>query len=105
LGAWLTCPSCGWNIARDYAEALNIAHLGATFIIHYLTTGRLYHASIADKAVKPLSYMGSGSALRLPPMVPRNHLLYAGKIYMNGWRNAVKLHSSYATEIMLRLCG
>jgi putative transposase len=104
-GAWLTCPSCGWNGARDYAAALNIARLGATFITHYLSTGRLYHASIADKAVKPLSYMGSGSALRLPPMVPRNHLLYAGKIYMNGWRNAVKLHSSYVTETMLRLCG
>ncbi len=104
-GAWLTCPSCGWNGARDYAAALNIARLGATFITHYLTTGRFYHASIADKAVKPLSYMGSGSALRLPPMVPRNHLLYAGKIYVNGWRNAVKLHSSYVTETMLRLCG
>jgi hypothetical protein len=57
------------------------------------------------KAVKPLSYMGSGSALRLPSMVPRSHLLHAGKIYVNGWRNAVKLHSSYVTETMLRLCG
>ncbi len=104
-GAWLTCPSCGWNGARDYAAALNIARLGAAFITHYLTTGCFYHASIADKAVKPLSYMGSGSALRLPPMVPRNHLLYAGKIYVNGWRKAVKLHSSYATDSMLRLCG
>ena len=104
-GAWLICRSCGWNGARDYAASLNIARLGATFITHYLTTSRYSHASIADKAVKPLSYMGSGSALRLPPMVPRNHLLAAGKIYVNGWRKAVKLHSSYVTETMLRLCG
>jgi len=104
-GAWLICHSCGWNGARDYAASLNIARLGATFITHYLTTSRYSHASIADKAVKPLSYMGSGSALRLPPMVPRNHLLSAGKIYVNGWRKAVELHSSYVTETMLRLCG
>jgi len=104
-GAWLCCGSCGWNGSRDYAASLNIARLGATFITHYLETSRYDHASIADKAVKPLSYMGSGSALRLPSMVPRSHLLHAGKIYVNGWRNAVKLHSSYVTETMLRLCG
>ncbi len=104
-GAWLCCGSCGWNGSRDYAASLNIARLGATFITRYLETSRYYHASIADKAVKPLSYMGSGSALRLPSMVPRSHLLHAGKIYVNGWRNAVKLHSSYVTETMLRLCG
>ncbi len=104
-GAWLCCASCGWNGSRDYAASLNIARLGVTFITHYLTTNRSYHASIADTAVKPLSYIGSGSALRLPPMVPRSHLLHAGKIYLNGWRNAVKLHSSYVTETMLRLCG
>ncbi len=104
-GAWLTCRSCGWNGARDYAASLNIARLGATFIVHYLTTGRYYHASIADKAVKPLSYMGSGSALRLPPMVPRNHLLYAGRMFINGWKRSGALCSSYSSEAMFRLCG
>ena len=37
-GAWLWCDYCGWNGARDYAAALNIARLGAHFIIHYLHT-------------------------------------------------------------------
>lgn len=104
-GAWLACYVCGWSGSRDYAASLNIARLGATFITHYLATTRYYHASIADKAVKPLSYMGSGSALRLPPMVPRSHLLYAGRIYVNGWKHAVTLRSSYPTDTMLRLCG
>ena len=59
-GAWLWCDHCGWNGARDYAAALNIARLGAHFITHYLQTDWFSHASIADTAVKPLSYMGSG---------------------------------------------
>jgi len=104
-GAWLVCSVCGWSWSRDYATSLNISRLGPTFITHSLATTRYYHASIADKAVKPLSYMGSGSALRLPPMVPRSHLLSAGRIYVNGWKQAVTLRSSYPTETMLRLCG
>jgi len=104
-GAWLRCSHCGWNGARDYAAALNIARLGAHFSTRYLQTGRFSHASIADQAVKPLSYMGSGSVLRLPPMVLRSHLLHAGKVYCNGWKRSVTLHSSYPTETMLRLCG
>jgi putative transposase len=106
-GAWLWCTNraCGWNGSRDYAASLNIARLGATFISHYLATGRFSHASIADAAVKAVSYMGTVAVLRLPPPVPRGRVLYAGRIYMNGWRNAVKLRSSYVTETMLRLCG
>jgi len=106
-GAWLWCmnPGCGWNGSRDYAASINIARLGATFISHYLSTGRFSHPSIAEKAVKAVSYMGTVAVLRLPPPVPRDRLLYAGRIYCNGWRNAVKLRSSYATATMLRLCG
>lgn len=31
-GAWLRCFACGWNGARDYAAAINIALLGVTFL-------------------------------------------------------------------------
>src|SRR5216683_3299609 len=51
------------------------------------------------------SYMGTVAVLRLPPPIPRDRLLYAGRIYVNGWRNSVKLRSSYSTETLLRLCG
>lgn len=104
-GAWLWCTHCGWNGARDYAAALNIARLGAHFITHYLQTGRFAHASIADTAVKPLSYMGSGAVLRLPPPIPRGRLLYAGRRFINGWKRSVPLCSSYPSETMFRLCG
>ena len=105
-GAWLACsnPECQWNGSRDYAASLNIARLGATFIRHAQTTGRMYHPSIAEEAVKAVSYIGAVAVLRLPPPIPRNRLLYAGRIYCNGWRHAVKLRSSYPTDTMLRLC-
>ena len=106
-GAWLQCPNpeCRWNGSRDYAASLNIARLGVAFIRHAQTTGRRYHPSMADQAVKAVSYMGAVAVLRLPPPVPRARLLYAGRIYMNGWRKSVKLRSSYSTETLLRLCG
>jgi putative transposase len=106
-GAWLACsnPDCGWNGSRDYAASLNIARLGATLIRHVQTTGRMYHPSIADASVKAVSYIGAVAVLRLPLPIPRDRLLYAGRIYINGWRNAIKLRSSYPTETMLRLCG
>ena len=89
----------------NYAAALNIARLGAHLITHYLQTGRFSHASIADTAVKPLSYMGSGAVLRLPPPIPRGRLLYAGRRFINGWKRSVALCSSYPSETMFRLCG
>lgn len=104
-GAWLWCADCGWNGSRDYAASLNIARLRVAFVTYYHTTGRFYHASITETAVKPASYMGAGARLRLPSPVPRNRLLCAGRIYVNGWRQSVKLCSSYASAIMLRLCG
>src|SRR6266700_4243701 len=106
-GAWLCCsnPACNWNGSRDYAASLNIARLGVAMITHYLATGRWYHASMAETAVKTVSSMGTVAVLRLPPPIPRDRLLYAGRIYVNGWRNSVKLRSSYSTETLLRLCG
>ncbi len=106
-GAWLCCsnPVCGWNGSRDYAASVNIARLGAALIRQAQTTGRVVHPSITDSSVQPVSYMGTWAALRLPPPAPRGRLVASGRIYCNGGRLSVKLRSSYATPIMLRLCG
>ena len=106
-GAWLCCsnPACLWNGSRDYAASLNIARLGAALIRHAQTTGKVVHPSILHTSVQPVSYIGTRAALRLPPLTPRGHLIASGRIYCNGWRLSVKLRSSYATPIMLRLCG
>ncbi len=106
-GAWLCCsnPQCLWNGSRDYAASVNIARLGVALIRHAHTTGRVKHAVIDSPSVQPVSYMGTRAALRLPPLSLRGHLMHSGRIYCNGWRLSVKLRSSYATSIMLRLCG
>jgi hypothetical protein len=106
-GAWLCCsnPACLWNGSRDYAASLNIARLGAALIRHALITGRVKHPGITDPSVQPVSYMGTRAALRLPPLSLRGHLMHSGQLYCNGWSLSVKLRSSYATPIMLRLCG
>jgi hypothetical protein len=106
-GAWLCCSNaqCLWNGSRDYAASLNIARLGAALIRHAQTTGRVMHPSVMHPSVQPVSYMGTRAALRLPPLAPRGHLIASGRIYCNGWRLFVRLRSSYATPLMLRLCG
>jgi putative transposase len=106
-GAWLCCsnPQCLWNGSRDYAASVNIARLGVALIRHAQKTSRVKHPSMTDPSVQPVSYMGTRAALRLPPLSLRGHLIASGRIYCNGWRLSVKLRSSYATPIMLRLCG
>jgi putative transposase len=106
-GAWLYCshPDCLWNGSRDYAASLNIARLGAVLVRHIHETGEVMHRAITDPSVQPVSYMGTWAALRLPPPAPRGRLIASGRIYCNGWRLSVKLRSSYASPIMLRLCG
>jgi transposase len=106
-GAWLCCSNqeCLWNGSRDYAASVNIARLGAALIRHAQRTSRVKHPVITDPSVQPVSYIGTRAALRLPPLSPRGHLTHSGRIYCNGWRLSVKLRSSYATPIMLRLCG
>ena len=106
-GAWLCCsnPACLWNGSRDYAASVNLARLGAALIRHAQTTGRVKHPVILDPSVQPVSYIGTRAALRLPPLSPRGHLMHSGRIYCNGWCLSVKLRSSYATPIMLRLGG
>ena len=106
-GAWLCCsnPSCLWNGSRDYAASLNIARLGAALICSAQTTDNVVHLSVLQSSVQPVSYIGTRAALRFPPPVPRGRLIHSGRVYCNGWCLSVRLRSSYATSIMLRLCG
>jgi putative transposase len=103
-GAWLRCFACGWNGARDYAAAINIALLGVAFLKQDHETGRHVHPTMTEKPLNSESYSGSGLALRLPP-TPSRGCPDGGKIYVNGWIKSVTLHSALPQETMLRLCG
>jgi putative transposase len=104
-GRWLRCTTCKYTADRDYAAAVNIARLAVTFVTQLQATGKAQAFSVADASVKPVPYMAAGAVLLLPPQVPRDRLLHAGKIYKNGWRKTATLRTSYAAETLLRLCG
>jgi putative transposase len=107
-GAWLRCCACGWNGARDYAAAINIALLGVASLVQYIEhTEQRNPPKRPTMKTKPLnseSYTGSGLALRLPP-TPSRGCLERGKMFVNGWSKSVTLHSALSQETMLRLCG
>jgi putative transposase len=107
-GPWLRCFACGWNGARDYAAAINIALLGVAFLKQSLATAQANpspHRTMTEKGLNSESYSGSGLALRLPPTSPRGRLISSGKMYVNGWIKSVTLHSALSQDTMLRLCG
>jgi putative transposase len=108
-GAWLRCFACGWNGARDYAAAINIALLGVASLVqdmaHTEQRNPPKRPTMTTKSLNSESYSGSGLALRLPPTSPRGRLLESGKMYVNGWITSVTLHSAFSQETMLRLCG
>src|SRR5262249_53470643 len=108
-GAWLRCKRCGWNGARDYAAAINIALLGVVFLVqesnHQEHVRRSKHPSMKTKPLNSASYRGAGLALRLPPTSPRGRLLQGAKRYVNGWIKSVTLHSALSQDTMLRLSG
>jgi hypothetical protein len=107
-GPWLRCFSCGWNGARDYAAAINIALLGVVFLKQappLPLSQQDARPTMAEKGLNSESYSGSGLALRLPPTTPRGCLQQGGKIYVKGWIKSVTLHSALPQETMLRLCG
>lgn len=104
--AWRGCPQCGCNGARDDAAPLNIARVGAHFSKDDPATGTCSHASSADGALTPVSSMGSGPVLGVPPMVPGSQtLLYARRRDLTGGKRSVALCSSSPSETMVRLCG
>src|SRR5260370_6583075 len=80
-GAWLRCFACGWNGARDYAAAINIALLGVAFLLqeveHEEHEIRPKRPTMQTKPLNSDSYSGSGLALRLPPTSPRGRLMHA----------------------------
>jgi putative transposase len=104
-GAWLRCLACGWNGARDYAAAINIALLGVAFLKQDLQTGQAHHPLMTEKPLNSESYSGSGLALRLPPTTSRGCLIESGRMYVNGWIKSVALHSALPRATILRLCG
>jgi putative transposase len=110
-GAWLRCFACGWNGARDYAAAINIALLGLAFLKQDHEAGRSdpsepsHHPTMTEKPLNSESYSGSGLALRLPPTSPRGRLIESGRMYVNGWIKSVTLHSALSQDTILRLCG
>jgi putative transposase len=107
-GAWLRCFACGWNGARDYAAAINIALLGVAYLLQEAEQKeqqkRQTRPTMKTKPLNSDSYIGSGLALRLPP-TPLRGCLYGGKMFVNGWIKSVTLHSALSQETMLRLCG
>jgi hypothetical protein len=107
-GAWLRCFACGWNGARDYAAAINIALLGVASLMQELEhqEQQKHHKrpTMTTKELNSESYTGSGLALRLPP-TPSRGCLERGKLFVNGWIKSVTLHSALPPETMLRLCG
>ncbi len=104
-GRWLVCAHCSYNADRDYCAAVNIARLGTAFLTSMQATGKGYAFSVTDSSVKPCPYMAHGAVLLFPPQVQMTRLLCAGKIYINGWKKSATLRSSYATPLLLRLCG
>ncbi|HKF38025.1 MAG TPA: hypothetical protein VKB35_14110, partial [Ktedonobacteraceae bacterium] len=110
-GPWLRCFACGWNGARDYAAAINIALLGVACLKQALATNQddpsapFPHPTMTEKGLNSGSYSGSGLALRLPPTSLRGRLVESGKMYVNGWVRSVTLHSALPPETLLRLCG
>jgi putative transposase len=104
-GAWLRCLACGWNGARDYAAAINIALLGVAYLLQEGEhIGLNMRPTMNSKSLNSDSYIGSGLALRLPP-TPLRGCLNGGKMFVNGWIKSVTLHSALPQETMLRLCG
>jgi putative transposase len=105
-GAWLRCFECGWNGARDYAAAINIALLGIAYLLQEAEhKGHEIRPTMKTKPLNSASYIGAGLALRLPPTSPRGRLIHSGKRYVNGWITSVTLHSALPPDTMLRLCG
>jgi transposase len=105
-GRWLLCANCPWSADRDYVAALNIARLGVAYLTHIRATGKAQAFTVAEvDSVKPVRYMPTGAVLLFPPPVPRDHLLQAGKLYVDGWKQSATLRSSYVTPLLLRLCG
>jgi putative transposase len=65
-GAWLRCFACGWNGARDYAAAINIALLGVASLLQESAHTEQHdppkRPTMTTKDLNSESYTGSGLA-------------------------------------------
>jgi putative transposase len=105
-GRWLWCAHCGFNGDRDYCAALNIARLGIAFVTSIQSTGTGKAFCVTEiGSVKPCPYMAHGAVPLFPPHTDLHRLQEGSKLYINGWKKAVTLRSSYATPLLLRLCS
>jgi hypothetical protein len=104
-GRWLICAHCSFNGDRDYCAAVNIARLGVAFLLSTQITGKGKVFSVTDPSVKPCPYMAHGAVLLFPPQTDLSRLIASGKIYLNGWKRACTIRSSYTTPLLLRLCS
>src|SRR5260370_34768332 len=97
-GTWLRCFACGWNGARDYAAAINIALLGVASLLQEMEYKEQQkprtRPTMKTKSLNSESYIGSGLALRLPPTSPRGRLIHSGKRYVNCCINDIAPHSA-----------
>jgi hypothetical protein len=90
----------------EQMQAINIARLGVAFLTHMQTTGKAQAFSVTEEhSVKPVRYMPTGAVPLFPPQLQITRLLEAGKVYINGWKKSATLRPSYATSLLLRLCG
>jgi putative transposase len=102
----LWCAACGYNGDRDYVASLNIARLGAALLVHRQQTGVCRAFAVRDPELKPVSYTGAGSALRLPPTGYAPARPVRGKnCYLPGWLASAFLQSSQPKAVFVRLCG
>jgi putative transposase len=105
-GRWLVCSHCSYSANRDYAAAVNIARLGVAYLVHIQATNKARAFSVTEiSSVKPSPYIAEGAVLLLPPPTHKSRSHLGGKISYPGWHSSVVLRSSYATPILLRLCG
>jgi putative transposase len=104
-GRWLFCEHCSYSADRDYAAAVNIARLGVAYLTHIRATNKAHAFSVTDASVKPSPYIAGGAVLLLPSPTRASRSHPGGTISYPGWHSSVVLCSSYATPILLRLCG
>lgn len=111
-GAWLQCQHCGWNGSRDYAAAINIARLAATYFAFRKDKREktLRGLCIRDSEYKPASYIGAGAALPFPPpdngknIIVCSHRITVGnrtahKLYFAGWLGMIPMSFRRKTPV------
>jgi putative transposase len=102
-GRWLHCTACGYHADRDYIGSVNIARLGVAYLQGHQSSGTVMSSSLSR--LKPASYTGAGSALRLPPTGPCPARNLRGTIcYYPGWLGSAFLQSAHPKVVFPRLC-